>query len=69
VQRTGYTELPWDRNLTEPALLTIPLPVNSQDTIVVALGIEYYQRVNSRSYALKTGEHNATSIVAVDVAV
>jgi hypothetical protein len=61
-------ELPWDHDLTAPATLTMALPANSQDTIVVALGIEFYQRVNSRSYALKTGEHNATSIVAVDVA-
>ena len=61
-------ELPWDHESTAPTFLTLTLPANSQDAIVVALGIEYYQRVNSRSYALKTGEHNATSIVAVDVA-
>ncbi|NII29276.1 hypothetical protein HB364_29625 [Pseudoflavitalea sp. X16] len=61
-------ELSWNYDPIAPTLLTMALPANSQDTIVVALGIEYYQRVNSRSYALKTGEHNATSIVAVDVA-
>lgn len=64
----GTPELPWDHDPTAPTFLTMALPANSPDTIVVALGIEYYQRVNSRSYALKTGEHNATSIVAVDVA-
>jgi hypothetical protein len=37
--------------------------------VSVMLGIEYYQRVNSRRYALKTSEHNATSIILVDKAV
>jgi hypothetical protein len=44
------------------------LPANSKDTVVAVLGIEYYQRVNARSYALKSGEHNATSVVLVDKA-
>lgn len=64
----GTPELRWDHDPVAPSVLTLALPANSPDTIVVVLGIEYYQRVNSRSYALKTGEHNATSIVAVDVA-
>lgn len=62
----GTTELPYTSDPTTPATLTLALPPNSTDTVVVALGIEYYQRVNSRSYALKTGEHNATSVVLVD---
>lgn len=64
----GTPELPWDHAPTAPATLSLALPAGSGDTIVVALGIEYYQRVNTRSYALKTGEYNATSIVKVDVA-
>lgn len=62
-------DLPWDHDLTDPATLTMALPGNSPDVIVTALGIEYYQRVNSRSYALKTGELNATTVVLVDVPV
>jgi hypothetical protein len=62
----GTTELPYTSDPTTPATLTLALPPNSTDTVVVALGIEYYQRVNSRSYALKTGEHNATSVILVD---
>jgi hypothetical protein len=61
-------ELPYNTDPTQAATLTLALPANSTDTIVAVLGIEYYQRVNTRSYALKTGEHNATSIVLVDKA-
>jgi hypothetical protein len=59
-------ELPYTTDPTEAATLTMALPANSTDIVVAVLGIEYYQRVNSRSYALKTGEHNATSIILVD---
>jgi hypothetical protein len=61
-------ELPFNIDPTQAATLTLALPANSKDIVVAALGIEYYQRVNSRSYALKSGEHNATSIVLVDKA-
>jgi hypothetical protein len=64
----GTPELPYDTDPTQPATLTLALPANSTGTVVAALGIEYYQRVNTRSYALKSGEHNATSIVLVDKA-
>jgi hypothetical protein len=61
-------ELQYNTDPTQAITLTLALPANSKDVVLVALGIEYYQKVNSRSYALKTGEHNATSIVLVDKA-
>ena len=61
-------ELPYNSIPTQAATLTMALPANSKDLVVAVLGIEYYQRVNTRSYALKSGEHNATSIVLVDKA-
>lgn len=61
-------ELPWDHDPTAATALNLTLPANSLDTIVVALGLELYQRVNARSYALKTGEYNAATIVKVDLA-
>jgi hypothetical protein len=64
----GTPELPYTSDPTQAVTLTMALPANSKDTVVAVLGIEYYQRVNSRSYALKSGEHNATSIVLVDKA-
>jgi hypothetical protein len=64
----GTPELPYNSDPTLAATLTLALPANSKDTVVAVLGIEYYQRVNSRSYALKSGDHNATSIVLVDKA-
>jgi len=65
----GTAELPYTTDPTQAITLTLALPANSKDTVLAVLGIEYYQRVNSRSYALKSGEHNATSIVLVDKAV
>jgi hypothetical protein len=62
----GTPELPFNTDPTQATTLTLALPANSKDVVLAALGIEYYQRVNSRSYALKSGEHNATSIVLVD---
>ena len=62
-------ELQYNTDPTQATTLTLALPANSKDAVLVALGIEYYQKVNSRSYALKTGEHNATSIILVDKAV
>lgn len=62
----GTPELPYTTDPTQATTLTLTLPANSTDTVVAVLGIEYYQRVNSRSYALKSGDHNATSIVLVD---
>jgi hypothetical protein len=64
----GTPELPYNTDPTQAVTLTLALPANSKDTVVAVLGIEYYQRVNSRSYALKTGDHNATTIVLVDKA-
>ena len=61
-------ELPFNSDPLQATMLTLALPANSKDIVVVALGIEYYQMVNSRSYALKAGEYNATSIVLVDKA-
>ena len=59
-------ELPFTSDPTQAAALTLALPANSKDIVVAALGIEYYQMVNSRSYALKSGEYNATTIVLID---
>jgi hypothetical protein len=62
----GTADLPYNTDPTQATTLTMALPANSTNTVLAALGIEYYQKVNSRSYALKSGEHNATSIVLVD---
>lgn len=64
----GTTELEWDHDSQAASTLTLALPANSPDHVVVAIGMEFYQKVNSRSYALKAGEFNATSVVLVDQA-
>ncbi len=64
--RVSTDEIGWDQVQTTTSSLVLPFPANSPDTIIVALGIEFYQGVNGVSYALKTGQANATTIVAVD---
>lgn len=61
-------EIPLNSDPTQATTLTLALPANSKDIVVAAFGIEYYQIVNSRSYSLKSGEYNATTIVLVDKA-
>lgn len=62
----GTTELPWNHEPSEAQALTLSLPAAVPGTIVVALGVEFYQLCNTRMYVLKTGELNATSIVKVE---
>jgi hypothetical protein len=62
----GTPELPYNSDPTQAATLTLALPANSTNTVVAVLGIEYYQQVNAKSYTLKSGEYNATTVVLVD---
>lgn len=64
-QRASTDELPWDHVLAPATDLSLTFPANSPETIILAMGIEFSQKVNNQSYALKTGECNATTIVAV----
>lgn len=63
----GTGELPWNHEVAQAESLTLSLPAASPGVIVVVLGIEFYQLVNTRMYVLKTGELNAASIVKVDM--
>jgi hypothetical protein len=65
-KRVSTDELSWDQNIFAGTNLELALPANSPDTIIVALGIEFSQKVNNQSYALKTGDCNATTIMLVD---
>ncbi|WP_315823982.1 hypothetical protein [Paraflavitalea speifideaquila] len=64
--RASTDEVLWDQVPYPGTNLELTLPINSPDTILVALGIEFSQRVNNQSYALKTGDCNATTIMRVD---
>lgn len=62
----GTAELLWNHELNPAQPLTLSLPAASPGAIIVAVGIEFYQLVNTRMYVLKTGELNATSILKVE---
>lgn len=55
----GETELP-------PEALSLTFPAASTKTIVVTLGIWFYQEVNGKYYLLSDGSNNAMAIVGVD---
>lgn len=61
-------EMAWDDNPVPPSSLTVTLPANSTQTVLVALGVEFFQRRGGKYYVLKSGEHNAATIALVDPA-
>jgi hypothetical protein len=63
VQETA--SLSWDRNTTSPISLELQLPANSKLPIMVALGINFEQAINSKMYPLNSATYNAAAIVEV----
>lgn len=60
--------LPIDDNATPPITLTTPLSAGTTKTILLSLGINFYQRVGGTFYPLKNGNYNAMKLVKVDLA-
>ena len=61
--------LPWDNNATAVINLANAVTANSTHPLFLALGIEFYQEVNTQMYPLKNGAFNALSLVKVSGAV
>jgi len=61
--------LPWDNNATAVMNLANAVTANSTHPLFLALGIEFYQEVNTQMYPLKNGAFNALSLVKVSGAV
>lgn len=64
VQETA--SLNWDKNTTSPISLELQLPADSKWPIMIALGINFEQVVNSKMYQLNSGSYNAAAIVEVN---
>jgi hypothetical protein len=56
---------PWDSTLTEEIKLTNKVTVNSTHPLFLAVGVEFYQKVNDEMYSLKNGIYNALALVKV----
>lgn len=63
VQETA--SLNWDRNPTSPISLELQLPAASKLPIMVALGVNFEQAINSKKYPLNSATYNAAAIVEV----
>ncbi|MFL5789492.1 MAG: hypothetical protein ACJ748_15640 [Flavisolibacter sp.] len=57
--------LPWDNNPTALISLVNSVPANSTHSLFLVLGIQFFQKINSVYYPLKSGSYNALSIVKV----
>ena len=57
--------LPWDSNDTVAINQVNSVTANSTKPLFLALGIEFYQEVNSRMYPLKNGSYNPLALVQV----
>jgi hypothetical protein len=58
-------ELAWDIEKLPAFDISLALPANSPNPVIVALGIEFFQKVNTRKYILKSGEFNTSAVVNV----
>jgi hypothetical protein len=66
VMDSNETEiLAWDTTATDVLTLTNTVTANSTKPLFLALGIEFYQQVNSQMYPLKNGAYNALALVKV----
>ena len=58
-------EVPVSNELRPAETLTLTLPVGADDAVVVAVGIDFFQLVNGKLYALQNNTYNPLSVVAV----
>jgi hypothetical protein len=58
--------LPWDVTPTPAINHSNALPAASTHPLFLALGLQFYQRVNGVDYPLKNGAYNALSLVEVN---
>ena len=64
VQETA--SLSWDKNKTSPITLELQLPADSKLPIMIGLGLNFEQAINSKMYPLNSGTFNAAAIVEVN---
>lgn len=57
--------LPWDDVATTLLTLTGNITPNSTSPLFIAMGVEFYQKVNGSMYPLKNGSFNPVSLVAI----
>ena len=48
-------------------VLTSNVTANTQKTLFMAFGVEFYQEVNGEKYPLKTGAYNALALIVINV--
>jgi len=64
-QQQASAQLAWDNKPADALTLQVTLPAASTNPIIVVVGVEFYQQVNTLMYPLKNGQFNAASIVKV----
>jgi len=65
-QQDSGTPLPIDTNTTAPITFDLPITTNSTETVLVVLGVQFYERqANNQLVALKTAGSNSLAIAEV----
>ena len=64
IQMSGYQ--PWTAATAAALTITANVPAASTHPLFLVMGIQFFQQVNGVYYALKSGVHNALSLVEVD---
>ena len=55
-----------DANETEAVKLELAFNPNSEETLMVVFGMDFYQSVNDQMYAMKNGSYNCLALVEID---
>ena len=68
ITKTSYTDYyPYDEVEVNDVELLNNLTPNSELTIALAIGIEFYQEVNTVLYSLKNGSFNAAHLIEINL--
>lgn len=63
---TASAKIPVHNPIVPPQTLSLTIPAGSAKTIILTMGITFYQEVNGQDYALSNRSLNAMAIVGVD---
>jgi len=64
--QTSSAILPWDNSPTTALSLTLALPANSTNPVLVLLQLQFLEQLNTDYYVLQNGAYNACAIIDVD---
>lgn len=68
-KETKSATMPYNNALLAPVDLEVSITANTKQAFLHVLGVEYYQEVNAKMYALKDAAHTALCVIHAESAV